>query len=58
MCFGLTLNFNDTILANVDDHAVLYVVQELIAKAINNGHSNAVNPNVRKNCACSGKGVV
>ena len=55
---ALLFNLNYTVLANVNDHTILNVLKELIAEAINNGHSNAVNPNVRKNCACSGKGVV
>ena len=53
-----TLHLNHAVLANVNSHTVLNVLKELIAEAIHNGHSYAVNPNVCKNCACSGKGVV
>ena len=31
--FILAVNLNNAILANVDDHTVLYVVKELIAEA-------------------------
>ena len=54
----LFLNLNYTIFKHTNSHTILNVLKELIAEAIHNGHSNAVNPNVCENCACSGKGVV
>ena len=53
----LTLNLNHAVLANVNSHTILNALKELIAEAIDNGHSNAVNPNVCENCACSSEGV-
>lgn len=50
----LFYNYYSAVL-NGDLHAVLNVIKELIAKAIYDGHRNAVAPNVGKDRACRRK---
>ena len=54
---GIFLRFllfydNHAVLFDGDGHAVLDVSEELVAKAIDNGHAHAVYPNVCKHRAC------
>ena len=54
---GIFLRFllfydNHAVLFDGDGHAVLDVSEELVAKAIDDGHAHAIYPNVGKHRAC------
>ena len=51
------LDLDDAVFLDGDFHAVFYVMEEFVAQAVNDGHGNAVHPNVCQDGSCGGKGV-